>query len=104
VSIDGKTTEKRPGESFVDNMNTGATDNNHHLEPIPSSVSEFTQEEKGLVTRMEEIIQFFLDLLQVTGGGLAPEKCEWYLIGHRWSKGVPTLKQIEPQQRSLSMT
>jgi hypothetical protein len=68
-------TDTHPGDSFVDDMTTGATDDDHHLEPIPSSVSEFTQEEKGLVARMEEIIQFFLDLLQVTGGDLAPEKC-----------------------------
>jgi hypothetical protein len=46
---------------------------------------------------MEEIIHFFLVLIQVSGGNLAPEKCAWYLIGHRWSKGVPTLIQIEPQ-------
>jgi hypothetical protein len=77
VSVDGKMTDTRPGDSFVDDTNTGATDNNHHLEPIPSSVSELTQEEEGLVARMEEIIQFFLNLLQVTGGDLAPEKCAW---------------------------
>jgi hypothetical protein len=29
---------------------------------------------------MEEIIQFFLDLLQVTEDDLALEKCAWYLI------------------------
>jgi hypothetical protein len=53
---------------------------------------------------MEEIIQFFLDLLQVTGGDLVAEKGAWYLIGNRWNKGVPTLMQIEPQHRSISMT
>jgi hypothetical protein len=67
-------------------MTTVATDYNRQIEPIPSSVSGFTQEEEGLVVRMEEIIQFFLDLLQVTGGDLAPEKRVWYLIGHHWSK------------------
>jgi hypothetical protein len=35
---------------------------------------------------MQMIIQFFLDLLQVTGGDLAPEKCVWFLICHRWKK------------------
>jgi hypothetical protein len=52
---------------------------------------------------MEVIIQFFLDLLQVTGGDLAPEKCAWYLIGHRWNKGVSKLIHIEPQHRSITM-
>jgi hypothetical protein len=57
VSVDGITTDTRPGK----------TDDNHNLEPIPSSVRGLTQEEDSLVARMEEIIQFFLDLLQVTG-------------------------------------
>jgi hypothetical protein len=63
VSIYGKTTDTRPGDSFDDDTTTGAIHNNHNLEPIPSSVSELTQEEEGQVARMEEIIQFFLDLL-----------------------------------------
>jgi hypothetical protein len=53
---------------------------------------------------MEVIIQFFLDLLQVMGGNLAPEKCAWYLIGHRWNKGVSKLIQVEPHHRSITMT
>jgi hypothetical protein len=56
----------------VDDTTTGATDDNHNLEPIPSSVSGLTQEEESLVARMEDIIKFFLNLLQVTGGDLAP--------------------------------
>jgi hypothetical protein len=46
----------------------------------------------------------FLELLQVTGGDLAPEKCAWYLIGHRWNRGVSKLIQVEPQHRSITMT
>jgi hypothetical protein len=88
----------------VDDTTTGTSYDNHHLKPIPSSVSEFTQEEEGIVAIMEEIIQFFINLRQETGGDLAPGKCVWYLIGHRWSKGPPTLIQIEPQHRLISMT
>jgi hypothetical protein len=104
VSVDGTTTDTRPGDSFVDDTTTGATDDNHNLEPIPSSVRGLTQEEDSLVARMEDIIEFFLDLLQVTGGDLGPEKCAWYLIDHRWNKGVSKLIQIEPQHRSIAMT
>jgi hypothetical protein len=88
VSVDGITTDTRPGDPFVDDTTTGATDYNHNLEPIPSTVRGLTQEEDSLVAQMEVIIRFFLDLLQVTGGDLVPEKCAWYLIGHRWNKGV----------------
>jgi hypothetical protein len=104
VSVDGITTDTRPGDSLVDDTNTGATYDNHNLAPIPSTVRGLTQEEDSLVARMEVIIQFFLGLLQVTGGDLAPEKCAWYLIGHRWNKGVSKLIQIEPQHRSITMT
>jgi hypothetical protein len=103
VSLEGTTIDTCPGESFVDDTTTGATDDNHNLEPIPSSVRGLTQEEDSLVAGMEDIIQFLLDLLQVTGGDLAPEKCAWYLIVRRWNKGVPTLVQIEPQHRSISI-
>jgi hypothetical protein len=88
VSIDGITADTRHGDSFVDDTTTGATDDIHNLEPIPSSVRGLTQEGDSLVARIKVIIQIFLDLLQVTGGDLAPEKCAWYLIGHRWNKGV----------------
>jgi hypothetical protein len=81
----------------MDDTTTGTPDDNHNIDPIPSSVRGLTQEEESLVAGIEDIIKFLLDLLQITGGDLAPEKCAWYLIDHRWSKGVPTLIQIVPQ-------
>jgi hypothetical protein len=39
--------------------------------------------EEELIAKIQDIIQFFLDVLQVTGGDLAPEKCVLYLICHR---------------------
>jgi hypothetical protein len=94
VSVGGRTTDTHPEDSFVDDTTTGATDDNHNLESIPSSVCGLAQEEESLVARMEVIIQFFLDLLLVTGSDLVP----W------WHKGVSKLIQIEPQHRSITMT
>jgi hypothetical protein len=82
VSVDGKTTDTRPGDSFVEDKSTEAKYYNQNHDPIPSLVRRLTREEESLVARMEVIIQFFLNLLQVAGGNLAPEKCVWYLIGH----------------------
>jgi hypothetical protein len=104
MSVDGRMTDTHPCESFVYATATCAPCDIHHLKTIPSSGSEFAQEEEGLVARMEEIMQFFLNLLQVTGGDLAPEKCVWYSIDHHWSKGVPQMILIETQHRSISMT
>jgi hypothetical protein len=44
VSVDGITTDTRHWDSFVDDTTTGATDDNHNFEPIPSSVRGITQE------------------------------------------------------------
>jgi hypothetical protein len=52
VSVDGKTTDTRPGDSFVDDTTTGATDDSHNLDPIPSTVRGLTQEEDSLVARI----------------------------------------------------
>jgi hypothetical protein len=52
VSVDGKTTDTRPGDSFVDNTTTYATDDTHNLDPTPSSARGIAQEEESLVTRM----------------------------------------------------
>jgi hypothetical protein len=52
---------------------------------------------------MEETMQFFLDLRQVTGGNLPPEKCVWYIISHRWKDGNPKLLQKHSSHRSIKI-
>jgi hypothetical protein len=52
---------------------------------------------------MEEIIQLFLDLLQVTGGDLAPDKCVWYLISHIWKYGTPRLLQKHSSHHGIKI-
>jgi hypothetical protein len=74
VAVDGVEEHIRPGDSFVEDTTCGVTDYNVDMEPVPASVTNLTNGEEALVGQMEEIIQFFLDLLQVTGGDLAPEK------------------------------
>jgi hypothetical protein len=67
----------------VDDTATGATPDDCNTEPTEKDVKELTDEEEKLVARIEDIIQFFVDLPRVTGGDLAPEKYVWYLISHR---------------------
>jgi hypothetical protein len=62
-----------------------------------------TSSEETLIDKMEEIIQFFLDLLQVTGGDLAPEKCVWYLISPRWKDENPRLLQKHSSHRGIEI-
>jgi hypothetical protein len=42
VSVDVKMIYTHPGDSFVDGRTTCATDDDHHIEPISSLVSDLT--------------------------------------------------------------
>jgi hypothetical protein len=83
VSVDGKIEHKRPGDSFVDETRTGTTNDDTTMEPVPVEEDVLAWSEEELIAKMQDIIQFFLDVMQVTGGDLAPAKCGWYLICHR---------------------
>jgi hypothetical protein len=56
-----------------------------------------------MVTRMQDIVQFFLDILQVTGGDLVSDKCAWYLIFHRCQNGKARLLQQHLQHKGISL-
>jgi hypothetical protein len=60
VFVNVRTTNTRPGDSFVDDTTTGATDDNHNLDPFPSTARGLAQEQDNLFARMEVIIQFSL--------------------------------------------
>jgi hypothetical protein len=102
VAIDGEE-PIMPGDSFVDNTTTGSTNNDSELEPVSHDISDLTSSEETLIAKMEEIIQFFLDLLQVTGGDLVPDKCVWYLISHRWKDGKSRLLQKHSSHRGIKI-
>jgi hypothetical protein len=104
VSVDKIKTSTRPGESFVDDTITGFTSDDTNREPIPIEETELTADVEDLVDQMQVIIQFFLDLLQVTGRDLAPEKCVWYLIVHRWKNGLPSLLRNGESRRGMEIT
>jgi hypothetical protein len=91
VSVDKSKTSTISGDPFVDYTTTGVTSDDTNRDPVSIEETELTADEEDLVEQMKVVIQFFLDLLQVTVGDLAPEKCVWYLIAHRWKNGLTTL-------------
>jgi hypothetical protein len=103
VAVDGVEEHIRPGDSFVDDTTCGVTYDNVDMEPVPASVTNLTDGEEALVGRMEEILQFFLDLLQVTGGGLAPEKSAWFLIAFRWKEGKASVVTPNSTHRGIEL-
>jgi hypothetical protein len=103
VAIDGEEEHIRPGDSFVDDTTTGSTNDDPELEPVSHDISELTTSEETLIAKIEEIIQFFLDLLQFAGGDLAPDKCVWYLMSHRWKDRKPRLLQKHSSRRGIKI-
>jgi hypothetical protein len=75
LEVNGTSTHMKPGGSFVDDTMRGVASDDMHADPTLSCIDNLTPEEDLHVVRMEEIIQFFLDYLQVTGGDIAPDKC-----------------------------
>jgi hypothetical protein len=104
VSVDKSKTSTRPGDLFVDNTKMGVTSDDTNRDPIPIEETDLTSDEEDLVEKMQVVIQLFLDLLQVTGGDLAPEKCVWYLITHRWKNEIPSLLRKHESHRGIEIT
>jgi hypothetical protein len=103
VAIDRVEEHIRPGDSFVDDTTTGTTNDDPELEPVSTDQAELTTSEETRIAKMEEIIHFFLDLLQLTQGELALEKCVWYLISHQWKDGKPILLQNQSSHRGIKI-
>jgi hypothetical protein len=83
VAVHGIEEHIRSGDSFIDATTYRETNDDPDMSLTGVEVHQLTESEEKLVTRMEDIVKFFLDILQVTGGDLAPEKCAWHLICHR---------------------
>jgi hypothetical protein len=66
ISVDGVEEHVRPGSAVVDDTTTGVTNDDTTIEPVDDEVTALTLSEKELIGKMQRIIQFFLDLLQVT--------------------------------------
>jgi hypothetical protein len=104
VSINKIKTITRPGDSFVDNTTIVVTSDDTNRKPVSIEEMELTEDEEELVEQMQVVIHFFLDLLQVIAGDLAPEKCVWYLIARRWNNGLPTLLRKRESCHGIEIT
>jgi hypothetical protein len=65
VAINGIEEHIRSRDSVVEDTMTGTTNDDPEPEPIPTDRVELTTSEETLISKMEEIIQLFLDLLQI---------------------------------------
>jgi hypothetical protein len=72
--VDNSKTKMRPGDLFVHDTSTGVTLDDTAREPVPLEETDLTTDEVELIDHMQVVIQFFLDLLQVTGGRSFPRE------------------------------
>jgi hypothetical protein len=88
----------------VDDTTTDVTNDDTTIEPVDVDVTALTLSEEELIGKMIMIIRFFLDLLQVTGGDLAPEKYVWFLICNIWKNGKAWLLTMKESHRGIEIT
>jgi hypothetical protein len=68
VSVDNSKTSTSPEDLFIDDTTTGVTSDDITSEPVSLDEKDLSVDETELIEQMQVAIQFFLDLLQVTGG------------------------------------
>jgi hypothetical protein len=72
VAVDVEEEHVRPGNYFINDTTCVMKNHGTSMEAVPADVKELTQSEEDLIEKMQAIIHVFLNLLQVTGGALAP--------------------------------
>jgi hypothetical protein len=66
IAVDEVEEHVRPGDAFVEDTTTGVTNDDTSIEPVDAEVTALTLSEEELIWKMQTIIRFFFDLLQVT--------------------------------------
>jgi hypothetical protein len=102
-SVSSKVVHTRIGEGLIDD--TGLIVSAQASTQITSSrVKRFSSDEAALFVRMNHMIQFFLELLQVAGGNLNISKCACFTVFHHWKGGCATLLCAHDSHPTMTIT
>jgi hypothetical protein len=103
VSVSGLIQHKRVGEGLIDD--TGLAYSALSSTKISSAtLKDFSPDESALFDKMQKMIQFSLELIQVAGGDLNISKCAWFTVFHRWSAGRASLLKIKDSHPLMTIT
>lgn len=91
VSPDGKITNSRVVDAFVDDTSIGFTDGSGSLEL------------EGLISRLQEISQTWEHLLHLSGGSLNLKKCSWYVLTWDWKGGRPVIRNRHASDTEIKL-
>jgi hypothetical protein len=90
------TQHKHVGEGLIND--TGLTASTH------SSSETTLSDESTLLLKMQKILQFFLEPLQVAGGDLNIAKCACFTVFHLRTRGKATLIKIQDSHPIMTIT
>jgi hypothetical protein len=90
LSVSGSLHHERIGEGFIDDTGLGTT-NAYCTSITTMSHKALINEEQTLHKKANDVIQFFLDLLNVIGDDLNIGKSASFVLFHRWSGGKYSL-------------
>jgi hypothetical protein len=103
VSVSGTIQHKRVGEGLIDD--TGLAYSAQSSTEISSTtLKDFSPDESILFDKMQKMLQFFLGLLQVSGGDLNIYKCACFTVFYRWCRGRSTLLKINASHPLVTIT
>jgi hypothetical protein len=101
--MSGKIQQKRVDEGLLDNTGLVASDQSS-IEITTTRNKAFLPNEDAHFTKMQKILQFFLELLQVAGCDLNIAKCACFNVFHRWNGGCVALLKIQDSHPSMTVT
>jgi hypothetical protein len=103
VSVSGMIHHTRIGEGLIDDTGIAASAQSS-TETTPSRHKQFSPDESALFIKMQKILHFVVELLQVARGDLSIAKCACFTVFHWWSGGKATLLKIHESHPMITIT
>jgi hypothetical protein len=103
VSVSGTIQHKRAGEGLIED--TGLAYSAQSSTEISSTtIKDFSPDESILFEKMQNMLQFFLELLQVEGGDINISKCACFKVFGRWCGSRAAFLRIKSSDPLMSIT
>jgi hypothetical protein len=94
VSVSGFIQHKIVGEDVIDDTGL-ASSTQSSTKLMLTKQKDLLPDETVLFDKMQKMLQFFLEFLQVPGGDLNISKCAYFKVFHRWIGGRASLLEIQ---------
>jgi hypothetical protein len=103
VSVSGIIQHKRVREGLIDDTGL-AYSAQSSTEIASTTIKDFSPNESSLFDKMQKMLQFFLELIQVASGDLNISKCDGFTVFHRWCGDRASLLKIKSSHPLMTIT